>query len=83
MGFLFFHQLAVAACWCGRCISFFRTLLVQVAAPTPQTTGRLLAVFSNVAELLAVMALHKTILGFIGLYPNCDIAEALQSENFL
>jgi hypothetical protein len=52
MGFLSYRQLAVAAFWCG-----FRTLLVQVAATAPQTTGRLLAVYPNVAELLAVMAL--------------------------
>jgi hypothetical protein len=70
MGFLSYRQLAVAACWCGRCISFFRTLLVQVAATAPQTTGRLLAVFPNVAELLAVMALPKSILSFIVLCPD-------------
>jgi hypothetical protein len=70
MGFLSYRQLAVAACWCGRCISFFRTLLVQVVATAPQTTGRLLAVFPNVAEMLAVMALHKPILSFIVLYPD-------------
>jgi hypothetical protein len=63
MGFLSFHQLTAAACWCGRCISFFRTLLVEVTTPTLQTTGRLLAVCPNVAEFLAVPALHKTILG--------------------
>jgi hypothetical protein len=50
--------------------SFFRTLLVQVAATAPQKTGRLLAVFPNVAELLAVMALRKPILSFIVLYPD-------------
>jgi hypothetical protein len=32
--------------------------------------GRLLAVFPNVAELLAVMALRKPILSFIVLYPD-------------
>jgi hypothetical protein len=68
MGFLSFRQFAVAACWCGRCISFFRTLLVQVAATASQTTGRLLAVFPNVAELLAVVALRKPILSFIVFY---------------
>jgi hypothetical protein len=41
---------------------------VQVAAPAPQTTGRLLAVCPDVAELLEVMALRKPILSFIGLY---------------
>jgi hypothetical protein len=45
---------------------FSRTLLVQVAASTPQTTGRLLAVWPNMAQLLAVMALCKIILRFIG-----------------
>jgi hypothetical protein len=34
-------------------------------------------------ECLAVMALCKTILSFIGLYPDCDVAEAWQLENFL
>jgi hypothetical protein len=56
MGFLSYRQLAVAACGCGRNISFFRTLPVHVAATAPQTTVRLLVVFPNVAELLAVMA---------------------------
>jgi hypothetical protein len=65
-----YRQLAVAACWCGRYIFFFRTLLVQVAATAPQTTGRLLAVFPNVVELLAVMALRKPVLSFIVLYPD-------------
>jgi hypothetical protein len=49
-------------------MSFFRTVLVKMAAPAPQTTGRLLAVFPNVAELLAVMALRKPILSFIVLH---------------
>jgi hypothetical protein len=75
--------MAVAAYWCGRCISFFRTLLVQVAAPTPQTMGRLLAVCPNVAQLLAVMALRKTIVSFIGLYSDCDVAMVWQLVNFL
>jgi hypothetical protein len=61
----------------------FRALLVQVVAPVPHTTRRLLAVCLNVAEPLAFTALHKTILSFIGLYPDCDVAKAWQSENFL
>jgi hypothetical protein len=51
--------------------------------PSPQTTGRLLPVFPNVAEHLAIMALRKHILSFIGLYPDCDVTKADQSENFL
>jgi hypothetical protein len=76
MGFLFFRQLTVAACWYGRCISFFRIVLVKVADPAPQTTGRLRAVYLNMAELVAVMALRKSILNFIGSYPDCDVAKA-------
>jgi hypothetical protein len=56
---------------------------VQVAAPSPQATGRLLAVCSDVAELLAAVALRKTIMSFVHLYPDCNVAEAWQSENFL
>jgi hypothetical protein len=69
------RQPAVAACWGGRCILFLGTLLVQVIVPAPQAAGRLLAVCPDVAELLAVMALRKTILSFIGLCPDCDVAE--------
>jgi hypothetical protein len=64
-------------------IFFFRTLFVQVAATAPQTTGRLLAVFPNMAKLLAVIALCKPILSFIVFYPDCNVAKAWQSENFL
>jgi hypothetical protein len=39
-----------------------------------KTTGCLLAVYANVVEHLAVMALRKTILSFIGFYPECDVA---------
>jgi hypothetical protein len=42
-----------------------------------------LAVCPDVAELLAVMALRKPILSSICLHPDCDVAEAWQSENFL
>jgi hypothetical protein len=84
MGFLFFRQLAFEACWFGRCIFFFRTLLVQVAAPgTQTTTGRFLTVYPNVAKLLAGMTLRKNILSFIGLCPDCAVAKTWQSENFL
>jgi hypothetical protein len=70
MGVFSFRQLAVAACWCGTSVSLLRALLVQMAAPAPRTTGRLLAVCPDVAELLAVMVLRKTSLGFIGIYPD-------------
>jgi hypothetical protein len=58
-------------------------LFVQVTVPAPQAGVRLFAVCPDVAELLAVIALHKTILSSICLYLDCDVAEAWQSENFL
>jgi hypothetical protein len=48
---------------------------VQVTASAPQAAERLLAICPDVAELLAVMALRKTILSSICLYPYCDVAE--------
>jgi hypothetical protein len=48
--------------------------------PAPQAEGRLLAVCPDVAELLAVTALRKIILSSTCLYPDCDVAEACQSE---
>jgi hypothetical protein len=42
---------------------------------------RFLAVGPNVAELLAV--LRKTILSYIDLYPDCDVARVWEFENFL
>jgi hypothetical protein len=71
MGFFSFRQQAVAANWRGRCISFLGALLVQVTAPAPQAVGRLLAFFPDVAELLAVVALGKSILA---LYASTLIA---------
>jgi uncharacterized protein YqiB (DUF1249 family) len=56
---------------------------VQVAAATPQTTRGLLAVCPDVAELLAVVALSKPVLSFVRLYPDCNVAEVVQFENFL
>jgi hypothetical protein len=53
--FLSFHQLSVTACLYRCCIAPFPAFLVQVTAPTPQTTGRLLAVSPDMAELLAVV----------------------------
>jgi hypothetical protein len=42
-----------------------------------------LAVCPDVAELLAVLALRNPILSSICLHPDCDVAEALQSEDLL
>jgi hypothetical protein len=56
---------------------------VQVAATTPQTTWGLLAVFRDVTELLAVVALSKPVLSFLRLYPDCNVAEVGQFEKVL
>jgi hypothetical protein len=52
---------------------------VQVAATAPETTG-LPVIFPDVAELLAIVALHKPVLSFVRLYPDCNVAEVGQSE---
>jgi hypothetical protein len=83
MGFISFRHPAVAARWGGRCISFLVAFLVQVTAPAPQAAGRLLAICPDVAKLLVVMVLRKTILISICLYADCNVAEVCQSENFL
>jgi hypothetical protein len=51
--------------------------------PCATSSREVLAVYPDVAELLAVMALHKTILSSICLYPDCNVTEDWQSENFL
>jgi hypothetical protein len=83
MGVFSFRQPAVTARCGGRCIAFLGALLLQVTAPSQQAAGRLLAVSPDVTELLVVMALRKTILSSICLHPDCDVAEAWQSEDFL
>jgi hypothetical protein len=80
MGFLSVHQLAFAACLYQCYVTFFWALLVQVTAPTPHTTGRLLAINPNVADLLAVATLRETSLSFIRHYPVCSMGKARQFE---
>jgi hypothetical protein len=46
----------------------------------PQAAGRLIAVCSDVAELLAVWALRKTILSSTYLHSDCDAAEACRRK---
>jgi hypothetical protein len=82
VGLFSFHQPTFTAYWSGRCTPFLGALLVQVTA-SAQAAGRMLTVCPDVEELLAVMALRKTILSSVCLYPDCDVAEVLQSENFL
>jgi hypothetical protein len=54
---------------------------MQVAANTPQTAGRLLAIRPDVGKLLAVVAQCKGILRFIRLYPDGNVAEAREFED--
>jgi hypothetical protein len=62
---------------CGRRISFFRTLLVQVAAALTTKKGNFSCSFPKTWRNV------WPFLSFIGLYPDCDVAKAWQSENFL
>jgi hypothetical protein len=57
---------------------FLRTVSMMVAAPITQTAGRLFAVGPDVAKFLAVVALRKGVLGFIGLYLDGNVAEVGQ-----
>jgi hypothetical protein len=54
-----------------------------VTDSAPQAAGRLLAVCPDAPELLAVVALSKSILGSISLHPDSNVAEARQTEIFL
>jgi hypothetical protein len=74
------HQLAVTACRYRCCIALFRALLVQVTAHTPHTTSRLLAVSSDMAELLAVVTLRETCLSFVRLCRDCNMTKAHQFQ---
>ena len=44
--------------------------------PTPHTTGRLLAVSRDMAELLAILTVRESIMVFVRLYPDCSMAKA-------
>jgi hypothetical protein len=80
MWFFTLRQLAVAASWSGGSIFSLQTFLMQVAAPTPQTSGRLTTVCPNMPELLAVVALCKTILSPVGLHPDCYVKRAVRQK---
>jgi hypothetical protein len=54
-----------------------------VTGAAPQAAGRLFAICQDVAELLAVVALGKIILGSISLHPDSNVAEARQTKNIL
>jgi hypothetical protein len=56
---------------------------MQLAAPARQTSGRFPAVYPNMPELLAVVALCKAVLNPVGLHPYCYVAEGCQAEDFL
>jgi hypothetical protein len=54
-----------------------------VTVSAPQAAGRLLAICPDVAELLAFVALGKSILGSISFHPDSNVAEARQTKYFL
>jgi hypothetical protein len=62
----------------------FPSLGSPYAGVCPRTTvGRLFAISPDVAELLAVVALGKSILCCISLHPDSNVAETWRMENFL
>jgi hypothetical protein len=65
-----------------QCSPFLDTLCAGARLRTTEKTGWLFAVFPDVAELLAVMALRESALGFICLHPDSYVAEAWQMEDF-
>jgi hypothetical protein len=83
MQFFPFRQPEVAAYLGWKRYYSSRGTLCECDRPATQAAGKLLAVCPDVAEIMAVVALSKTILSFIGLYPDWDVAEAFQSEKFL
>jgi hypothetical protein len=56
---------------------------MKVAAPAPQTSGRLSKVYPNMPELLAVTALCKAVLSTVALDPDCYMAKGCQAKDFL
>jgi hypothetical protein len=78
MRFFPLQQLAVAACSSGGSVLHLWPLFLQVATPTPETTGWLFDVYPDVAELLAVVSLRESALSSICLYPESNVAEAWQ-----
>jgi hypothetical protein len=64
------RQLAVTANWSGGSVSSLWALFVQVAAPAPQTSGGLLTVGPDVAELLTVLALRQPLQSPVRLHPD-------------
>jgi hypothetical protein len=53
-----------------------------VATPTPQATGRLIAVCPDVAELLAVVEVPKITLHSTHFHPDCSVAKALSLKMY-
>jgi hypothetical protein len=56
---------------------------MQVATTTPQTLRELLTVGPDMANVLAVVALHKASLSSLQLYPDDNMVKAIQLEYLL
>jgi hypothetical protein len=54
----------------------------SLSAGTPCAGGRHHTT-NNVVELLAVIALRKSVLGFVRLYPDSNMAEVCKPKDFL
>jgi hypothetical protein len=55
---------------------------IPCAGDRPHTiyNGEVACSYPGMVELLAVLTLHETNLGFVRLYPDCNIAKARQFE---
>jgi hypothetical protein len=62
------------------CPALFLAFLVQVTAPAPHPTGKLLAISPDTAEFMAAVTLHETSLSFVDLCPDYNMAKACQFE---
>jgi hypothetical protein len=63
--FLCFYLGAIAATRRAFCIRIFRALSTQMTTTAPQTSRELLAFGPDMANVLAVVALHKPILSSV------------------
>jgi hypothetical protein len=56
---------------------------MQVTTLTPHTKERLLAVSPDIAEFQAVVTRRETILSFVRLYPDSNMAKACEFKYLL
>jgi hypothetical protein len=80
---LSFSKLAVAASRCSMSVAILLTVSLQVDTPTPQAARRLFAVGQDVAKFLVVVALRKSVSGFIQLYLDRSVVDIGKFKHIL